>query len=196
MKKITLAVPVRRLFHRIKRSPSSPPTRYSHLDRDRYEPVLLGIGRWTPCWTTWHTDARHTVPAVISPTAASTACCSSPPLLYPIWTPPFRYSMAKAGGRHGQGLLGSRYPRSGLQGCSPPPVHEQDAALPGRAAGIAVPLPPLFRTGEGLDTLPERTASLTYPLFVKPARAGSSLASPRWRSPACCRSRHRRPGPR
>lgn len=38
-------------------------------------------------------------------------------------------------------------------------------------------MPPsaLFRTGEGLDTLPERTASLTYPLFVKPARAGSSF---------------------
>ena len=44
-----------------------------------------------------------------------------------------------------------------------------------RAAGVAVPPPALFRTGEGLDTLPERTASLTYPLFVKPARAGSSF---------------------
>ena len=44
-----------------------------------------------------------------------------------------------------------------------------------RAAGVAVPPSALFRTGEGLDTLPERTASLTYPLFVKPARAGSSF---------------------
>ena len=61
------------------RSPSSPPTRYStHLDKDRYEPVLLGItrdGRWLLYQgpvdalldDTWHTDARHTVPAVISP---------------------------------------------------------------------------------------------------------------------------------
>ena len=44
-----------------------------------------------------------------------------------------------------------------------------------RAAGVAVPPSILFRAGEGLDTLPERTASLTYPLFVKPARAGSSF---------------------
>ena len=44
-----------------------------------------------------------------------------------------------------------------------------------QAAGVAVPPSILFRTGEGLDTLPERTASLTYPLFVKPARAGSSF---------------------
>ena len=53
-----------------------------------------------------------------------------------------------------------------------------------RAAGVAVPPSALFRTGEGLDTLPERTASLTYPLFVKPARAGSSG----WKATraACC----------
>ena len=44
-----------------------------------------------------------------------------------------------------------------------------------QAAGVAVPPSILFRAGEGLDTLPERTASLTYPLFVKPARAGSSF---------------------
>lgn len=110
MKKITLAVLFGGSSTEYEISLQSAHAVLTHLDRDRYEPVLLGItrdGRWLLYQgpvdalldDTWHTDARHTVPAVISPTAASTACCSSPPPGPPpaIWTPPFRYSMAKTG---------------------------------------------------------------------------------------------------
>ena len=108
MKKITLAVLFGGSSTEYEISLQSAHAVLTHLDRDRYEPVLLGItrdGRWLLYQgpvdalldDTWHTDARHTVPAVISPDRG--ACCSSPPLgpLPAIWTPPFRYSMAKTG---------------------------------------------------------------------------------------------------
>lgn len=46
-------------------------------------------------------------------------------------------------------------------------------------------MPPsaLFRAGEDLSCLAERTAGLTWPLFVKPARAGSSFGITKVDSP-------------
>ena len=78
MKKITLAVLFGGSSTEYEISLQSAHAVLTHLDRDRYEPVLLGItrdGRWLLYQgpvdalldDTWHTDARHTVPAVISP---------------------------------------------------------------------------------------------------------------------------------
>ena len=102
MKKITLAVLFGGSSTEYEISLQSAHAVLTHLDRDRYEPVLLGItrdGRWLLYQgpvdalldDTWHTDARHTVPAVISPDRGVHG------LLPAIWTPPFRYSMAKTG---------------------------------------------------------------------------------------------------
>lgn len=62
MKKITLAVLFGGSSTEYEISLQSAHAVLTHLDRDRYEPVLLGItrdgrwllyqGRWTPCWTT------------------------------------------------------------------------------------------------------------------------------------------------
>ena len=63
MKKITLAVLFGGSSTEYEISLQSAHAVLTHLDRDRYEPVLLGItrdgrfgcstrGRWTPCWMT------------------------------------------------------------------------------------------------------------------------------------------------
>lgn len=201
MKKITLAVLFGGSSTEYEISLQSAHAVLTHLDRDRYEPVLLGItrdGRWLLYQgpvdalldDTWHTDARHTVPAVISPDRGVHGL-----LLIAPAGPSTRYLDAAFPVLHGkngedgtvQGLLElAGIPVVGCGVLASALCMDKDAAHRlVRAAGVAVPPSALFRTGEGLDTLPERTASLTYPLFVKPARAGSSFASPRWRSPAC-----------
>ena len=50
--------------------------------------------------------------------------------------------------------------------------------------GVAVPRSALFWAGEDLALLGPRTAGLSYPLFVKPARAGSSFGVSRIAGPA------------
>ena len=111
MKKITLAVLFGGSSTEYEISLQSAHAVLTHLDRDRYEPVLLGItrdGRWLLYQgpvdalldDTWHTDARHTVPAVISPDRGVHRPLVEQPAPGPppaIWTPPFRYSMAKTG---------------------------------------------------------------------------------------------------
>ena len=52
------------------------------------------------------------------------------------------------------------------------------------AAGVAVPRSALFRAEEDFARLPDRAAGLKYPLFVKPARAGSSFGISRVTDPA------------
>ena len=44
-----------------------------------------------------------------------------------------------------------------------------------RASGVEVPRSVVFRAGEDFVLLRQRTAALSWPLFVKPARAGSSF---------------------
>ena len=191
MKKITLAVLFGGSSTEYEISLQSAHAVLTHLDRDRYEPVLLGItrdGRWLLYQgpvdalldDTWHTDARHTVPAVISPDRGVHGL-----LLIAPAGPSTRYLDAAFPVLHGkngedgtvQGLLElAGIPVVGCGVLASALCMDKDAAHRlVRAAGVAVPPSALFRTGEGLDTLPERTASLTYPLFVKPARAGSSF---------------------
>ena len=52
MKKITLAVLFGGSSTEYEISLQSAHAVLTHLDRDRYEPVLLGITRDGPCWTT------------------------------------------------------------------------------------------------------------------------------------------------
>lgn len=191
MKKITLAVLFGGSSTEYEISLQSAHAVLTHLDRDRYEPVLLGItrdGRWLLYQgpvdalldDTWHTDARHTVPAVISPDRGVHGL-----LLIAPAGPSTRYLDAAFPVLHGkngedgtvQGLLElAGIPVVGCGVLASALCMDKDVAHRlVRAAGVAVPPSALFRAGEGLDTLPERTASLTYPLFVKPARAGSSF---------------------
>ena len=191
MKKITLAVLFGGSSTEYEISLQSAHAVLTHLDRDRYEPVLLGItrdGRWLLYQgpvdalldDTWHTDARHTVPAVISPDRGVHGL-----LLIAPAGPSTRYLDAAFPVLHGkngedgtvQGLLElAGIPVVGCGVLASALCMDKDVAHRlVRAAGVAVPPSILFRAGEGLDTLPERTASLTYPLFVKPANAGSSV---------------------
>ncbi len=191
MKKITLAVLFGGSSTEYEISLQSAHALLTHLDRDRYEPVLLGItrdGRWLLYQgpvdalldDTWHTDARHTVPAVISPDRGVHGL-----LLIAPAGPSTRYLDAAFPVLHGkngedgtvQGLLElAGIPVVGCGVLASALCMDKDVAHRlVQAAGVAVPPSILFRAGEGLDTLPERTASLTYPLFVKPARAGSSF---------------------
>ena len=181
MKKITLAVLFGGSSTEYEISLQSAHAVLTHLDRDRYEPVLLGItrdGRWLLYQgpvdalldDTWHTDARHTVPAVISPDRGVHGL-----LLIAPAGPSTRYLDAAFPVLHGLLELAG-IPVVGCGVLASALCMDKDVAHRlVQAAGVAVPPSILFRAGEGLDTLPERTASLTYPLFVKPARAGSSF---------------------
>lgn len=201
MKKITLAVLFGGSSTEYEISLQSAHAVLTHLDRDRYEPVLLGItrdGRWLLYQgpvdalldDTWHTDARHTVPAVISPDRGVHGL-----LLIAPAGPSTRYLDAAFPVLHGkngedgtvQGLLElAGIPVVGCGVLASALCMDKDVAHRlVRAAGVAVPPSILFRAGEGLDTLPERTASLTYPCLSSPHGRVPLLASPRWRSPAC-----------
>ena len=163
----------------------------THLDPEKYEPVPLGItrdGRWflyqgpadALLDDSWHTDGCHLVPAVISPDRGVHGL-----LLIAPAGPSTVYLDAAFPVLHGkngedgtvQGLL--ELAGIPIVGCGVLPsalCMDKDAAHRlAAAAGVTVPPSALFRAGEDMALLPERTAGLAYPLFVKPARAGSSF---------------------
>ena len=171
----------------------------THLDPGKYEPVPLGItrdGRWflyrgpfdALLDDSWHTDERHLVPAVISPDRGVHGL-----LLIASAGPSTVYLDAAFPVLHGkngedgtvQGLL--ELAGIPIVGCGVLPsalCMDKDAAHRlAAAAGVAVPPSALFRAGEDMALLPQRTAGLTYPLFVKPARAGSSFGITKVDSP-------------
>lgn len=163
----------------------------THLDRDKYEPVLLGItrdGRWfyysgpldAILDNTWHEQSVHCIPAVLSPDRALHGLL----LLAPAGLSSIRLDAAfpVLHGKNGedgtvQGLLElAGIPVVGCGCLSSALCMDKDLAHRIAArAGVAVPASALFRTGEDFSLLSERTAGLRYPLFVKPARAGSSF---------------------
>lgn len=163
----------------------------NNIDREKYETLAVGItkeGRWLYTEATaaqmadgsWEELAGN-MPCVISPDRADHGMILFTPeghvekvhvdvvipVLHGLW------------GEDGtvQGLLElAGIPVVGCGVLASALCMDKDVAHRlVQAAGVAVPPSILFRAGEGLDTLPERTASLTYPLFVKPARAGSSF---------------------
>ncbi len=171
----------------------------THLDPERYDPVPLGItrdGRWF--WytgpvdalldDTWHQDARHVTPAVISPDRALHGLLMAAPA--GVSTLRLDAAFPVLHGKNGedgtvQGLLElAGIPVVGCGLCASALCMDKDLAHRlVRAAGIEVPRSALFRSWDPLSALPERTAGLAYPLFVKPARAGSSFGITRVEAP-------------
>lgn len=165
MKKITLAVLFGGSSTEYEISLQSAHAVLTHLDRDRYEPVLLGItrdGRWLLYQgpvdalldDTWHTDARHTVPAVISPDRGVHGL-----LLIAPAGPSTRYLDAAFPVLHGkngedgtvQGLLElAGIPVVGCGVLASALCMDKDVAHRlVRAAGVAVPLPSSFAPEKG-----------------------------------------------
>ena len=190
MKKITLAVLFGGSSTEYEISLQSAHAVLTHLDRDRYEPVLLGItrdGRWLLYQgpvdalldDTWHTDARHTVPAVISPDRGVQIAGGGPsggdeqqavdaafPVLH---------------GKNGEdGSVQGLCQLAGLPvvGCgvlaSALCMDKDRAHRLVQAAGLQVPASFSLEPGFCQEEALERGADMGYPLFVKPVRAGSS----------------------
>ncbi|MCI8476838.1 MAG: D-alanine--D-serine ligase VanG [Oscillospiraceae bacterium] len=171
----------------------------TNLDRAKYDLVLLGItrdGRWYRYTgdlehihkDTWHTDQTHCIPAVISPDRDTHG------LLFLSQAGPSSLRLDAAfpvlHGKNGedgtvQGLLElAGIPIVGCGTLSSALCMDKEIAHRLAAAeGVAVPRGVVFRAGANLDLLPALTQPLTYPLFVKPARAGSSFGVGRVESP-------------
>ena len=163
----------------------------TNLDGEKYHILPLGItqtGRWYLysgayehiATDTWAEALDHLTPVAVSPDPAVHGLLA----LFPHENRviPLDCALPILHGANGEdGTVQGLFQLAGIPvaGCgtlASALCMDKDAAHRlVRAAGVAVPPSALFRTGEGLDTLPERTASLTYPLFVKPARAGSSF---------------------
>ena len=172
----------------------------THLDPEKYEVYPLGItrqGQWL-LYTgplealpadTWYQDARHTCPAVLSPDRSTRGLLVLDPA--GVRTLPLDAAFPVLHGKNGedgtvQGLLElAGIPLVGCGLCSSALCMDKDLAHRLAAlAGVEVPPSALFRSGDSWEALPRRTGSLRYPLFVKPARAGSSFGVSRVESPA------------
>ena len=174
-------------------SPSSRPTGCSPIWIGRkYQILPVGItreGRWFQYTggldaiptDTWHQDAAHCTPAVISPDRGLRGL-----LLLPPDQPPVPVGLDAAfpvlHGKNGedgtvQGLLElAGIPVVGC-GCLSSAVC-MDKELAHRLAlaeGVAVPKGILLRAGADLTQLPERTAALAYPLFCQAQPGGLLL---------------------
>lgn len=153
-----------------------------HLAPDKYEPIWIGIttsGAWKLCdgpETDWENGTARA--AILSPDR------STPGLLVLDQGPPARYETVSLDlvlpvlhGRFGedgsiQGLLElSGIPYAGCDIQSSALCMDKSLAyIVARSAGIATPKFWTVRPGEDIDA-----DQLTYPVFVKPARSGSSF---------------------
>ena len=163
----------------------------THLDKTKYDLVLLGItrdGRWLyydgpaddiPA-DIWHRNDAHCTPALISPDRETHGLL----LLSSAGPSVIRLDAAfpVLHGKNGedgtvQGLLelaGIPVVGCGVLGsavCMDKDVAHRLAA----SAGLRVPPSVLFRNWEDPARLPDLASGLHLPLFVKPARAGSSF---------------------
>lgn len=191
MKKLTLAILFGGCSTEYPISLQSAYAVITHLDRKKYKPVLLGItreGRWYHFTgpvdalldDTWHTDPQNCTPALISPDRGLHGLL----LLASAGYTSIRLDAAFPilHGKNGedgtvQGLLElAGIPIVGCGTLSSALCMDKDIAHQLVATtGIPVPHSVIFRVGEDLSELPTCTAALYYPLFVKPARAGSSF---------------------
>jgi D-alanine---(R)-lactate ligase len=153
-----------------------------HLDADKYEPFYIGItqsGAWKLCAgpdADWENGTGR--PAVLSPDR------STPGLLVLDQGPPAQYQTVSLDlvlpvlhGRFGedgaiQGLLElSGIPYAGCDVQSSALCMDKSLAyIVARSAGIATPNYWTVAADEDIDA-----GQLTYPVFVKPARSGSSF---------------------
>lgn len=150
-----------------------------HLDVDKYEPFWIGItesGAWRLCDgpdAEWENGAAR--PAVLSPDRSISGLLVLDGDRYQ--TIKLDLVLSVLHGRFGedgaiQGLLelsGIRYAGCDIQS-SAVCMDKSLAYIVARSAGIATPNFWTVRPGEDIDAGP-----LTYPVFVKPARSGSSF---------------------
>ena len=149
-----------------------------HLDTEKYEPFYVGItkdGAWKLCDGPTRTGKRH-LPAgrpVTGPERPRTARPGAGTLR----DDPPRRGVARPArqarrGRRDAGPAGAlRHPLRRLRHPELRPVHGQVPDVHGRqSAGIATPNFWIVTANENVD--PDE---LTYPVFVKPARSGSSF---------------------
>ncbi len=162
----------------------------THLNRERYEPVLIGITRQGDWFRycgpadgvaddTWFAD-EHCIPAVVSPSRDTHGLLE----FHAAGVRPLRIDVAFSvlHGRNGedgtvQGLLElAGIPIVGCDTlCSALCMDKQMAHAVAAQAGVAVPPSVVVHKGMGAHQILERVSALAYPLFVKPARAGSSF---------------------
>ncbi len=191
MKKMTIAVLFGGCSTEYPVSLQSAHAVITHLDRTKYDLILLGItrdGRWL-CYDgpvddipadAWHHNAARCTPALISPDRETHGLL----LLAAAGPSVIRLDAAfpVLHGKNGedgtvQGLLelaGIPVVGCGILGsavCMDKDVAHRLAA----SAGLTVPRSALFHVWEDPALLPDLTAELNLPLFVKPARAGSSF---------------------
>lgn len=168
----------------------------THLDRSRFEPLLVGItqsGSWL--YYTGEPDAipadRWQGPECVPCTLDLSRGISRLILLDNSGTQlPFDAAFPVLHGKNGedgtlQGLLElAGIPVIGCGALSSALCMDKDRAHKLAAlAGVKVPRSAVFRRGAGMDVLHEAAAELGYPLFVKPVRAGSSFGITRVTGP-------------
>lgn len=150
----------------------------NHLDTDRYEPFYIGItksGEWRLCDgpdADWELGGR---PAVLSPDRSVHGLLvmeqgSHVPVSLDLVLPVLHGKLGEDGAV--QGLLelaGIPYVGCDVQS-SALCMDKSLTYLVARSAGVATPT---FRTIEAHDEI--GSGGLSYPLFVKPARSGSSF---------------------
>ena len=168
----------------------------THLDRSRFEPLLVGItqsGGWL-----YYTGAPDAIPAdrwqgteCVPCTLVLSRGVSHLLLLDGSGTQlSFDAAFPVLHGKNGedgtlQGLLElAGIPVIGCGALSSALCMDKDRAHKLAAlAGVKVPRSVVFRRSEGMDEIKAAAAKLGYPLFVKPVRAGSSFGITRVTGP-------------
>ena len=168
----------------------------THLDRSRFEPLLVGItqsGGWL-----YYAGAPDNIPAdrwqgteCVPCTLVLSRGVSHLLLLDGSGTQlSFDAAFPVLHGKNGedgtlQGLLElAGIPVIGCGALSSALSMDKDRAHKLAAlAGVKVPRSAVFRRGAGMDEIKAAAAKLGYPLFVKPVRAGSSFGITRVTGP-------------
>ncbi len=168
----------------------------THLDRSRFEPLMVGItqsGSWL-----YYTGAPDNIPAdrwqgsecVPCTLALSRGVTHLLLLDGSDMQLPFDAAFPVLHGKNGEdGTLQGMLELAGIPviGCgtlSSALCMDKDRAHKLAAlAGVKVPRSAVFRRGAGMDEIKAAAAKLGYPLFVKPVRAGSSFGITRVTGP-------------
>ena len=168
----------------------------THLDRSRFEPLMVGItqnGGWLYYTGTPdnipadHWQGSECVPCTLSLSRGESRLLlldgSGTQLSFDAAFPVLHGKNGEDGTL--QGLLElAGIPVIGCGTLSSALCMDKDRAHKLAAlAGVKVPRSALFRRGTGLDVLRQAAKKLGYPLFVKPVRAGSSFGITRVTGP-------------
>lgn len=175
-----------------------------HLDREKYEPVLLGItqgGEWFRFLggaealedDSWHRDRSLCIPAVISPDRDLHGLVEF--RMNGVRTTRLDAAFPVLHGRNGEdGTVQGLCELAGIPviGCgtlaSALCMDKDRAHKLASLAGVEVPRSVCFSGLPSQAELETLTRSLTFPVFVKPVRAGSSFGITKVENPANLRA--------